>query len=151
MAKPTRTNTAAAFNLVDTDLVLVLAQLRMAACLGVPLRHFEAITVLHYDLGEEITEHYDFIDPNLPDYQQQVAQQGDRVVTFLVYLNDDYGAGQTAFPRLGIDHKGTRGEAVYFVNSGNGRADTRTLHAGRPTAGGEKWIVSQFVRDRPVL
>jgi prolyl 4-hydroxylase len=151
MAKPTRTNTAAAFNLVDTDLVFVLAQLRMSACLGIPLRHFEAVTVLHYDAGEEITEHYDFIDPNLPDYQQQIAQQGDRVVTFLVYLNDDYGAGQTAFPRLGIDHKGTRGEAVYFVNAGNGRADTRTLHAGRTPAGGEKWIISQFVRDRPLL
>jgi prolyl 4-hydroxylase len=151
MARPTRTNTAAAFNLVDTDLVLVIAQLRMAACLGVPLRHFEAVTVLHYDVGEEITEHYDFIDPNLPDYQQQIAQQGDRVVTFLVYLNDDYGAGQTAFPRLGIDHKGMRGEGVYFVNAGDGRADTRTLHAGRTPAGGEKWIISQFVRDRPLL
>ncbi len=151
MAKPTRTNTAAAFNLAETDLVLVLAQLRMAACLGVPLRHFEAVTVLHYDVGEEIADHYDFIDPNLPDYQQQIAQQGDRVVTFLVYLNDDYGAGQTAFPRLGIDHKGTRGEALYFVNAQSGRADTRTLHAGRTPAGGEKWIISQFVRDRPVL
>ena len=151
MAKPTRTNTAAAFNLVDTDLVFVLAQLRMAACLAVPLRHFEAVTVLHYDVGEEITEHYDFIDPNLPDYQQQIAQQGDRVVTFLVYLNDDYGAGQTAFPRLGIDHKGARGEGVYFVNAGSGGADTRTLHAGRSPAGGEKWIISQFVRDRPLL
>ena len=151
MVRPTRTNTAAAFNLVDTDLVLVIAQLRMAACLGVPLRHFEAVTVLHYDVGEEITEHYDFVDPNLPDYEQQIAQQGDRVVTFLVYLNDDYGQGQTAFPRVGINHKGTRGEAVYFVNAGNGRADTRTLHAGRTPAGGEKWIISQFVRDRPLL
>jgi len=150
MARPTRTNTAAAFNLVDTDLVFVLAQLRMAACLGMPLRHFEAVTVLHYDAGEEIAEHYDFIDPNLPDYRQQIAQ-GDRVVTFLVYLNDGYGAGQTAFPRLGIDHKGTCGEAVYFVNAGNGRADTRTLHAGRTPVGGEKWIISQFVRDRPLL
>ena len=44
-----------------------------------------------------------------------------------------------------------RGEAVYFVNAGNGRADTRTLHAGRSPAAGEKWIISQFVRDRPLL
>jgi prolyl 4-hydroxylase len=149
MARPTRTNTAAVFNLVDTD--LVLAQLRMSACLGIPLRHFEAVTVLHYDVGEEITEHYDFIDPELPSYAQEIAQQGDRVVTFLVYLNDDYDAGQTAFPRVGIDHKGGRGEGVYFVNARNGRADTRTLHAGRTPAGGDKWIISQFVRDRPAF
>jgi prolyl 4-hydroxylase len=151
MAKPTRTNTAAAFNLIETDLVCVIGQLRMAACLNVPLRHFEAVTVLHYDVGEEITEHYDFIDPNLPTYTEEIAQQGDRVVTFLVYLNDDYAEGQTAFPRLDISHKGRRGEALFFVNAQNGRADTRTLHAGRDPAAGEKWIVSQFVRDRPLL
>jgi hypothetical protein len=27
----------------------------------------------------------------------------------------------------------------------------RTLHAGRPPRAGEKWIVSQFVRNRPVF
>ena len=30
----------------------------------------------------------------------------------------------------------------------DGSADLRTLHAGRPPRGGEKWIVSQFVRNR---
>ena len=151
MAKPTRTNTAAVFDIVATDFVFVLAQLRMAACLGVPLRQFEAVTVLHYDEGEEITEHYDFVDPNLPSYAQELAEKGDRVVTFLVYLNDDYQGGETAFPRLDISHKGTRGEGIFFVNSDHGRADTRTLHAGRTPVGGEKWIISQFVRDRAVL
>ena|SRR5688572_24558316 len=151
MAKPTRTNTAAVFNIVATDFLFVLAQLRMAACLGVPLRQFEALTVLHYDLGEEITEHYDFVDPNLPSYAQEIAQQGDRVVTLLVYLNDDYQGGETAFPRLDISHKGSRGEGLFFVNSEHRRADTRTLHAGRTPIGGEKWIVSQFIRDRAVL
>jgi hypothetical protein len=151
MAKPTRTNTAAVFDIVATDFVLVLAQLRMSACLGVPLRQFEAITVLHYDVGEEITEHYDFIDPNLPSYAQEIVRQGDRVVTFLVYLNDDYQGGETAFPRIDVSHKGSRGEGLFFVNAEHGRADTRTLHAGRTPLGGEKWIVSQFVRDRAVL
>jgi prolyl 4-hydroxylase len=149
--RPTRTNTAAIFNLADTDLVFVLAQLRMSACLGVPLRHFEAVTVLHYDVGEEITDHYDFIDPSIPNYAQEIAQQGERVVTFLVYLNDDYANGETAFPRLGIDHKGSRGEGLFFVNAVDGKADTRTLHAGRTPASGEKWIISQFVRDHPLL
>jgi prolyl 4-hydroxylase len=151
MAKPTRTNTAAVFDLVATDFLFVLAQLRMSACLGVPLRQFEALTVLHYDEGEEITDHYDFVDPNLPSYAQEIAEKGDRVVTFLVYLNDDYRGGETAFPRLDLSHKGSRGEGLFFVNSEHGRADTRTLHAGRTPVGGEKWIVSQFIRDRAVL
>jgi prolyl 4-hydroxylase len=152
MARPTRTNTAAAFNLLETDLVCVLAQLRMAACLEIPFRQFEPVTVLHYDEGEEITDHFDFVDPNLPTYAQEVAQLGQRIVTFLVYLNDDYGGGETAFPRLGISHKGRRGEGLFFVNAlPDGGADVRTLHAGRTPVDGEKWIISQFVRNRAVL
>jgi len=152
MVRPTRTNTAAVFNLLDTDLVCVLAQVRMAACLATPLRHFEAATVLHYAEGEEITEHFDFVDPNLPTYEQEIAERGQREVTFLVYLNDDYEGGETAFPRLGISHKGQCGEGLFFVNAlADGSADVRTLHAGRPPTRGEKWIVSQFVRNRPLL
>ncbi|HZF31406.1 MAG TPA: 2OG-Fe(II) oxygenase [Gammaproteobacteria bacterium] len=147
-----RTNTAASFNLLETDLVFVLAQLRMAACLGTTIRHFEAISVLHYGPGEEITNHYDFIDPDVPNYEQELAQRGERVVTFLIYLNDDYGAGETAFPRLDVSHKGRRGEGLFFVNAlADGKPDTRMLHAGRQPSPGEKWIVSQFVRNRPVL
>ena len=92
--------------MLETDLVCVLAQLRMAACLGTPFRHFEAATVLHYAEGEQITEHFDFVDPKVPDYEQEIARKGQRIVTFLVYLNDDYGGGETAFPRVGISHKG---------------------------------------------
>jgi hypothetical protein len=140
------------FNLLDTDFVCVLVQLRMAASLGKSIRYFEPITVLHYAEGEQITEHYDFVDPNVPDYDQEIAQKGQRVVTFLIYLNDDYEGGETEFPRSGVSHKGRRREGLYFVNAlADGRADTRTLHAGRPPRNGEKWIVSQFVRDRPLF
>jgi hypothetical protein len=149
---PTRTNTAAVFNILETDFVCVLTQLRMAACLRVPFRHFEPITVLHYAEGEEITEHFDFVDPNVPDYDQEIARKGQRMATFLVYLNDNYGGGETDFPRVGVSHKGRAGEGLFFINAlADGSADVRTLHAGRPPHAGEKWIVSQFVRNRPVF
>lgn len=148
----TRSNTAATFGLLDTDLVCVFAQARMAACAGIPFRHLEPMSVLHYAQGEEITEHYDFVDPDVPDYDRQIALQGQRVVTFLAYLNDDYRGGETEFVELGICHKGRRGDGLYFVNAlADGSADTRTLHAGRAPAHGEKWIVSQFMRNRPTF
>jgi prolyl 4-hydroxylase len=148
----TRNNTAATFGLLETDVVCVLAQARMAACASIPFRHLEPLSVLHYDEGEEITEHFDFVDPEVPDYEKQIASQGQRVVTFLVYLNDDYSGGETAFLELGLRHKGHRGDGLYFVNArADGSADTRTLHAGRPPTNGEKWIVSQFMRNRPAF
>ncbi len=149
---PARTNRAAMFNVLTTDFVLVLMQRRMAACLDLPFSHLEAGTVLHYEEGQQIIDHFDFVDPNVPGYEEEIARNGQRVFTFLVYLNDDYTGGETEFTRLGIRHKGRAGDALFFSNAlPDGSADVRTLHAGRPTAHGQKWIVSQFVRSRPVL
>lgn len=148
----TRTNSSASFELFDTDLVNILLQYRMASCLGVTIRNFEAATVLHYAPGEEITEHFDFIDPHVPDYQQQIARSGQRIVTFLVYLNDNYASGETEFPRLGLQHKARRGDGLFFVNvQPDGNPNLQTLHAGRPPLNADKWIVSQFVRNGQVF
>jgi len=147
--RDTRTNTAATLNLLETDFVCALVQTRIAACLGLPFRQLEPLSILHYAEGEEITEHYDFVDPQVPNYEQEIAARGQRIVTFLIYLNDDYEGGETQFPELSISHKGRSGDGVFFVNAlSDGSADVRTLHAGRPPQRGEKWIVSQFVRNR---
>src|SRR5690606_22789157 len=69
----TRTNTAATLNLLETDFVCVLVQRRMAACAQIPFRQLEPLSVLHYDAGEEITEHFDFVDPNVPGYEREIA------------------------------------------------------------------------------
>ena len=148
----TRTNSWAQFDLMGSELVHLLVQLRMQAACGVPLHNMEANAILHYAVGEESSNHFDFVDPRTPNYQQEVAQNGQRILTFLVYLNDDYDSGETEFPELGISHKGRAGEGLYFVNTlDNDEPDLRTVHAGRPPRRGEKWVVSQFVRSRRVL
>jgi prolyl 4-hydroxylase len=41
---------------------------------------------------------------------------------------------------------------MYFINAlPDGQPDLRTVHAGRAPTRGEKWIFSQFIRDRQVL
>jgi prolyl 4-hydroxylase len=147
-----RTNTAAGFNLMETDLVHLMVQTRICAAAGLPLVNMEGATVLHYAVGEEIENHYDFVDPSIPDYEEEVRTRGERIMTFLVYLNDDYDGGETEFPRLGVRHKGRRGEGLYFINAlPSGEPDRRSWHAGRPPTHGEKWILSQFIRNRRVL
>jgi len=128
-----------------------LMQARMSAACGIPERHMEAPSVLHYSPGEQIADHFDFVDPkSTPDYAGEIARNGQRIITFIVYLNDDYDGGETAFPRLGFSHKGSTGEGIYFVNAlADLTPDLRMLHAGCPTTRGEKWIVTQFIRSRP--
>jgi hypothetical protein len=146
-----RSNTLATFNLDSVELVHSLIQTRMAAACGISERYMEAPSVLHYAPGEQIRDHYDFVDPqSVDDYAGEMARNGQRRVTFLLYLNDDYDGGETNFPRLGLQYKGRCGEGIYFVNSlADDAPDLRTLHAGCPTTRGEKWIITQFVRSRP--
>jgi prolyl 4-hydroxylase len=146
-----RNNTVATYDVASVELVHALLQARMSAACGVSERMMEGPTVLHYAPGEQIRNHYDFVDPkSTNDYAAEIAQNGQRIITFLVYLNDDYEGGETAFPTLGLVHKGHCGEGLYFVNAlPDLSPDLRMLHAGCPTTRGEKFIVSQFVRSRP--
>ena len=146
-----RNNTTAVFGIAEVSVLHFLIQARMASACGSPLTHFEAPAVLHYDPGEQITPHFDFIDPRAPDYEQQIKVQGQRIFTFLIYLNDAYQGGETAFPKIGIEHRGRAREGLLFTNvDAQGNPDLRMLHAGKPPASGEKWILSQFIRRRPV-
>jgi hypothetical protein len=146
-----RSNTVANFNLATFDVVQGLVQARMSMTCGWPLQHLEAPMVLHYDVGQQIRPHFDFIDVNAPDYEQQIREQGQRMVTFLLYLNDDYEGGETTFPELGIVNRGVAGDGLYFLNADReGQPDRRMLHTGSPPTAGEKWIVSQFIRNIPL-
>ena len=144
-----RTNTETDFNVVQSDLVLVLVRARIAAATGLPPAVMELTKVLHYSVGERFDLHYDYIDPAVPGFAAELAARGQRLATFLVYLNDDYEGGQTHFPRVGLSHRGPTGSALFFANvDTGGRPDPATLHAGLAPTRGEKWLLSQWIRDR---
>ena len=148
----TRTNSVANSSLASVELLDLLLQVKMSVACKQPMRNMEAPAVLHYAVDEANRDHYDFVDPETPDYAQEIARNGQRVVTFLVYLNDDYDGGETNFPRLGFSHKGRRGEGLFFVNAlPDMQPDLRMLHSGQPPTRGEKWIVSQFIRSRATI
>lgn len=144
-----RSNTQATFDVNTVEFVHALLQARIAAACGTDLRQLEPLAVLHYAPGEQIADHFDFVDPDrTPDYAGELRRNGQRIITFLVYLNDDYEGGATEFPRLGISHRGRTGDSLLFVNAlPDLSPDKRTLHAGRPPLNGEKWIISQFIRS----
>jgi hypothetical protein len=145
-----RTNTGMGFSLIDTDLVMQLTQARIAKAIGTPMSHQEPTNILHYEPGQEYKPHYDFVDPGVAHFQQELMTVGQRTVTFLIYLNDDYEGGATTFPRLDWSFRGKTGDALAFWNlTPEGNPDARTLHAGTPPTNGIKWLFSKWVRDRP--
>ena len=143
-----RTNTAAGLDFSRAGMVLILARARMAAAAGLAVAGFEDSVLLHYDVGEEFSPHYDFFDPSVAGHAPEL-QSGQRVVTFLTYLNDGFEGGETGFPEIGRRYKGEKGDGLFFWNARlDGTPDPRTLHAGLPVESGEKWLLSQWIRHR---
>jgi prolyl 4-hydroxylase len=144
-----RTNSSAEFDIVDTDIVLALLRARIAAVTGYPAANLEYTSVLHYKVGEQFRRHFDFLDPAQAGPAADLARRGQRATTLLIYLNEGYEAGETEFPLIDVRYKGQKGGALHFSNvEPSGAPDRQTLHAGLAPARGEKWLLSQWVRDR---
>jgi prolyl 4-hydroxylase len=149
VADPGRTNKGTDFQLPDMDVVTEVIRARIAAATRIPVPVFEPTQVLHYSVGQEFKRHLDYLDPDNPHHQDQLRSHGQRIATFLVYLNEDFEGGATEFSKIGIRFRGKTGDAIFWPNLDmEGRPDQRTLHAGLPPTSGEKWILSQWIRDR---
>lgn len=145
-----RTNHFVQVKLFDLTLALMLLRARMATAIGQPLVHFEIMNLLRYDPGEAFDLHHDYLDPREAGFTAELARDGQRVATLLVYLNDDYEAGETHFPALNLRFRGKCGDGLMFRNvDRHGDVDPATLHAGLSPSAGRKWLLSQWVRDRP--
>lgn len=146
-----RSNTIATFTILTLDLPLLLMRERIAATMVVPIENFERTSVFRYEPGQEFASHADYLNPS-PQLNAEIEKWGQRPLTFLVYLNDPFDAGETHF--LDIDRKlrGRTGEALFFRNVlDDGTPDFETTHAGVAPENGEKWLFSQFVRSKPQM
>jgi prolyl 4-hydroxylase len=146
-----RTNSVGVWHLGCMDLINVVQQYRIAAACRAPIANLEAPTALRYHVGEQITNHYDYLNPKRPNHEAEVAAYGERVITFLTYLNDDYEGGETDFPIMKLRHRGKRGDGLFFANAlPSTKPDDRSVHAGLPPTRGEKWLTCQFVRSKAI-
>ncbi|MBU1539052.1 MAG: 2OG-Fe(II) oxygenase [Alphaproteobacteria bacterium] len=144
-----RTNAAARFELDGMDVVLAVVRERIARAAGLPAPGLEWTQVLHYAVGQTFDWHVDWLDPALPGYAADLAARGQRIATCLVFLNDDFEGGETAFEAGGLRHRGRKGDALLWANTRpDGSIDRRTRHAGLPPISGEKWVLSQWLRGR---
>lgn len=147
---PARNNSAVSLMFSQMDVVTEILRTRIAIATRVPVRAFEPAQILRYEVGQEFVPHVDFLDPDRPGYANELARQGQRIATFLIYLNEDYEGGETVFPSIDVNIRGRTGDALFWANlDQQHRPDPLTKHAGLPPTSGEKWVFSQWIRERP--
>ncbi len=146
---PIRSNETATLGLLEADVVVQSLDLRVAAALGHPAENGEGFALLRYQVGQQYLPHCDWIDPEREATRADLERWGQRVATCVVYLNDGFEGGATAFPELGIELRGGAGDALVWDNvRPDGAVDPLTLHAGRPPTQGMKYLLSKWMRDR---
>ncbi|MFL6750940.1 MAG: 2OG-Fe(II) oxygenase [Sphingomicrobium sp.] len=139
-ADPIRTSEAAMFPWIDETPFIHALNRRIAAASGTMVEQGEPLQVLRYSPGQEYRSHSDAL----------AGAENQRIMTALVYLNEDFEGGETEFPAPGLKLRGGVGDALFFRNvDRNGQADARATHAGLPITDGQKWLASRWIRERP--
>jgi prolyl 4-hydroxylase len=146
---PARDNAAVSLMFEQMNVVSEVLRTRISAATRVPVPAFEPSQILRYHVGQQFIPHYDFMDEKSAGLRHELGGYGQRIATFLIYLNDDYGGGETNFPKVGLNYRGRTGDAIFWANLDTaGRPDPLTLHAGLPPTSGEKWVFSQWIREK---
>ncbi|PHV11665.1 2OG-Fe(II) oxygenase [Chitinimonas sp. BJB300] len=136
------------FALREDDLIARL-DARIARLMCCPVENGEGLQILRYGVGGEYRPHFDYFPPADPGSAKHIAQGGQRVATLVIYLSDVDQGGATIFPDVGLTVNPRKGSAVYFrYTNSQGQIDPLSLHGGAPVEGGEKWIMTKWVRQR---
>jgi len=93
---------------------------------------FEGYSLLRYRGGQEYKAHY--------DGTSSIA----RIISALVYLNDDYEGGELEFPNFGIKIKPEPGMLILFPSN------FAYSHIAHPVLSGTKYALVTWIRDQPI-
>lgn len=145
----TRTCSDFVFDMVSSGVILVLIRIKISLATGQAVPQMEPPQIFHYALGQEIKPHHDFLYDGEHAYGHEGGYEGDRKATFLLYLNDDYEGGDLEFVYPKIKHRGKKGDGIFFASMKDGKPDPESLHGALPITKGEKYILSQWIHDRP--
>jgi prolyl 4-hydroxylase len=138
---PVRTSETAVFPWVAENPALHALNRRIAAASGTRSEQGEPLQVLRYVFGQEYKPHIDAI-PGL---------RNQRILTMLIWLNEDFEGGETHFLKADLRLRLHRGDAILIDNvDGQGRPDPGAVHAGLPVTRGKKLLASRWIRAFPV-
>ncbi|XP_067943874.1 prolyl 4-hydroxylase subunit alpha-1-like [Watersipora subatra] len=124
----------------EDSMVLAISR-RISAILSLTLDSAESFQVLSYGIGGFYLPHFDW---GYGDHPFE-GFAGNRIATWIFYLNDIKKGGATVFPDIGATVWPEKGGAAFWRNlHKNGTGDVSTLHAACPVLEGYKWVSNKW-------
>ena len=145
----TRTCSDFSFSLIEGGVMMLLLRTRVSLLTGLGTEQMEPPQIFHYATGQGIDAHYDSLYDGKTAYGREGNYHGDRLATLLMYLNDDYDGGVLQFVKVGYEYRGATGDAIFFASLRGGKFDEKAFHGATTVTRGEKYILSQWIHDRP--
>jgi prolyl 4-hydroxylase len=131
---------------IDDPIINNISQ-RIAEATKTDIKLQEQMQVVKYDENGFYTPHYDACDSTIYDHCDRMNQNmGARYITFIMYLNDDFEAGETLFPHINQKVIPQMGKGVIFYNTDEkGLILKKSLHGGLNVKNGSKWIANKWI------
>lgn len=151
---PVRRSSGAVLDVQSTDVVCFALMRRVAEQLNLAWQRCEPVNVLRYLPGDEYRLHHDTFEHDPLQSAQEAngtLPLNQRSDTALLYLNDVVSGGETEFPRLSERVTPELGKLCHFENIKSGKPDPNMIHAGCVVNQGEKWLMTLWFRQHPLL
>jgi prolyl 4-hydroxylase len=135
---PLRTSDGSTMHWLIEDPATHALNRRLASFSGTDVDQGEPLHILRYRPGQEYRPHIDWL-----------VDENPRILTALVYLNEEYAGGETEFVKTGLRVRGRKGDVLIFRSqSRDGGMDALSEHAGLPVTSGRKYLASRWIRAR---
>lgn len=133
-------------DLSDQEPEVARLDAKICAALGFDKSLTEPTQGQHYEIGQVFKTHTDFFKPyELERYT--MGNLGQRTWTFMIYLNDPGGGGETEFPDIGLKVTPKLGRAVVWNNLlASGMGNDATRHQSLALTAGTKTIITKWFR-----
>ena len=121
---------------------------KLCAMVGKTSRELEPLQLVKYEVGEEYKPHYDYFPSGSPGSLSAIGNQGQRSMTFFVYLQKPEAGGQTFFPKLDLKISPEPGDAIFWFDlDENAKENPLTEHGGLPVEKGTKIAMNVWFRE----
>lgn len=122
---------------------------RVCKITNIPFENSEKMQVVKYKPNGYYKPHYDASCDDKKECVEFEKNGGQRLVTMLIYLNDDFRGGYTDFPNLKQKYtaKANQGLLFYSLQKDGNKCHPLSLHAGTEIEEGTKYIANIWLRE----
>lgn len=112
-----------------------------------PIENQEMLQISSYEKDGKFNAHFDACVYEDKAYCDKINNNaGQRKMTLLIYLNDNFEGGETEFVNLNFSMKPKKGNGILFENTDEQQnIYEESKHQGNTVKNGEKWIATKWV------